>query len=139
MNKLAALFSVSALALVSSVALAAPSAPAGFGNSSPAANQAAPAGSIGFSQPSNKNLSTVQQVIQNGMDDQYVTLTGKLTNYLGQDNYEFSDATGTIVVELDDERNWSHIGKDQLITIYAEVDREPTRVELSVKEAVVAK
>lgn len=133
MNKLAALISASALAVVSSVAFAAPSAPAGFDKAA-----ASPSAPVGFAAPAT-GVTTVQEVLKNGQDDQYVTLTGKLTNYLGYDKYEFSDDTGTITVELDDDRNWSHIGKDQLITIYAEVDREFTNVELSVKEATPVK
>lgn len=133
MNKLAVIVSASALALASSVAFAAPNAPAGFGE-----QQAHPSNPVGFAAPGS-TVTSVQDVIQNSYDDQYVSLTGKLTNYLGYDKYEFADSTGKIAVELDDDRNWSHIGKDQLITIYAKVDRDRNSVELDVKEATPAK
>ena len=95
-----------------------------------------PSGPQGFDNP---NVGTVAAVSKNAYDDQWVTLRGRLTNYLGHERYEFTDATGSIEVELDDDRNWSHICKDQLITIYAKVDRDLNSVELEVKEATPAK
>lgn len=82
---------------------------------------------------------TVSQVVQSAYDDQHVTLVGRLTNYLGDAHYEFADNTGTIVVELDDERNWGHIEKNQQIKIVAEVDRDRRGVTLDVKQAQAAR
>ena len=44
---------------------------------------------------------------------------------------------GTIVAELDDDRNWSHIRKDAPVEITAEIERERlgTVIELDVKSA----
>ncbi|HIV15960.1 MAG TPA: NirD/YgiW/YdeI family stress tolerance protein, partial [Candidatus Avisuccinivibrio pullicola] len=62
---------------------------------------------------------------------------GRLTNYLGKDMYEFTDEAGdTIEVELDDDRNWSNIAKDQLIDIYGEVDKDLMSINIDVKRAV---
>ena len=56
-------------------------------------------------------------------------------SYLGHDRYEFADDTGRIEVELDDDRDWSHISKDQQITIFGKVDREHRYVKIDVKDA----
>ena len=51
--------------------------------------------------------------------------------------YEFTDEAGdTIEVELDDDRNWSNISKDQLIDIYGEVDKDLMSINIDVKRAV---
>lgn len=133
MRKISALVSAAALAAVSSVAFAA--GPAGFGGGQAASGQAG--GPAGFGPAT--ALNTVQAVTQSGLDEQRVVLTGKLTNYLGNDKYEFADSTGRIVVELDDDRNWSHIGKDQTITIYGETDVTPRAIEIDVTDAQVVK
>ena len=68
-------------------------------------------------------------------DDQRVTLNGKLTDYLGHDRYVFADSTGRIEVELDDDRDWSFIRKDQPITIFGKVDRDRHSISIDVKDA----
>ncbi|MBO8415998.1 MAG: NirD/YgiW/YdeI family stress tolerance protein [Proteobacteria bacterium] len=114
-----------AAVLVSTAAVAAPQ---GFGSSA-----AVPQAPAGFN---NQAPSTVDGVLKNAYDDQVVTLTGRLTNYLGEDRYEFTDEAGQrIEVELDDDRNWSHIQKDQLITIVGEVDRDILSTTIEVKQA----
>ena len=69
-----------------------------------------------------------------------VTLKGRLTNYLGDDRYEFTDVNGDrIEVELDDDHDWSNIAKDQLIEIVGEVDKDLMSTSLEVKRAAPAK
>lgn len=119
MTKIATVMSALILATASSVLVTAHCSPQGF------AKQAA-------------TPNTVAQVLSSAQDDQRVTLTGRLTNYLGQERYEFADSTGYMVVELDDDQNWSHVSKDQLITIFGKVDRDFSDVEIDVKEARVA-
>ncbi len=49
--------------------------------------------------------------------------------------YEFTDTNGdTIACELDDDRNWSHVKKDALVEISAEIDKGYTKLELEVFE-----
>ncbi len=131
MTKLSVFAAASVFALASTTAFAA-GGPAGF------QENAGPAAPGGFGAPAGANATTVQQVIQNGYDDQKVTLTGRMTNFIGHESYEFTDDTGRILIKLDDDRNWSHIKKDQLITIYGEVDRENNNIEIDVKEAMPA-
>lgn len=131
MTKLSVIAAASALVLASSAAFAA-QAPAGFAN---AGNPAAPAGFGAPSAPTN----TIAQLLQNGMDEQRVSVTGRLTNFLGGENYEFSDDTGRILIQLDDDRNWGHLQKGALITIFGELDREYNNVKIDVDDAILAK
>lgn len=109
-------------------------APQGFGPS----NNVAPSGPAGFA--NNQAPNTVAGVLSNAYDDQVITLRGRLTNYLGEDRYEFTDEQGgKIEVELDDDQNWSNISKDQLIDIIAEVDKDLMSTTLDVKRAVPVK
>lgn len=67
-------------------------------------------------------------------DDQEVQVQGRLTNYLYKDFYEFTDEQGnSIEVELDDDIDWSPVHKDQLITIYGEVERNLFKLSIDAK------
>lgn len=126
MNKFSVLASAVVLTLAGSTTVfAAPSGPAGFDN--------VPGGPQGFSAPATPN--SVRDVINQAYDDQRVTLNGKLTDYLGHDRYVFADSTGRIEVELDDDRDWSFIRKDQPITIFGKVDRDRHSISIDVKDA----
>lgn len=116
MNKIAVLCAAAALTSFSSIALAGHhgAGPAGFDN----------------------NPTTVAGVLNNAYDDQIVVLKGRLTKYLGHDRYEFQDNTGTIEVELDDDRNWSYISKGELIQIRGKFDDDFMDKKIDVKDAV---
>ena len=62
----------------------------------------------GFEGPgvSADNTLTVAEVLKLS-DDANVTLTGQIINSLGDEKYTFKDATGEIVIEIDDEGNRS--------------------------------
>lgn len=126
LTKKTAVSIVSAFALFAGVT-ALQAAPQGF--------EPAPAGPQGFD-PVNvpKNVAEVKK---NGYDDQHVVLKGRFTKQLSREKFEFTDDTGTIVAELDDDRNWSHIRKDAPVEITAEIERERlgTVIELDVKSA----
>lgn len=86
------------------------------------------------------NHYSVIQVQRDARDDQIVMLRGRLTNYFGDDIYEFTDTQGnSIEVELDDDQNWSFIEKDQLIDIIGKVDKDYFKVKIDVKDARVCK
>ncbi len=126
LTKKTAVSIVSAFALFAGVT-ALQAAPQGF--------EPAPAGPQGFD-PVNVPKS-VAEVKKNGYDDQHVVLKGRFTKQLSREKFEFTDDTGTIVAELDDDRNWSHIRKDAPVEITAEIERERlgTVIELDVKSA----
>lgn len=123
MSKFAKLSLVPACLVVSAVSFAAPS---GFISDFPQGPQ-------GFE---NAHPHTVAQVLANGLDDEVVTLEGRLTNYLGDDCYEFTDTAGDrIEVELDDDANWNNIAKDEPIVIVAQIDKDLLSTTLEVYEA----
>ena len=119
----AALFTAAAAAAVmASTAFAA--GPSGFN---------APAGAPQGFEPT---ATTVADVLKNSHDDQVVVLKGKFTKLIKHDKYEFVDEAGNaITAELDDDRDWSMIVKDQPVEIRAEVDRDGNSTELDVKAA----
>lgn len=101
-------------------------APSGFTGSASAQPQ-------GFSLTT---LKSIEEVRKNSYDEQLVVLRGRFTRQVTHDKYEFTDEKGnTIVAELDDDKNWSHVAKDTLMDILAEVDRDRYKVELEVLEA----
>lgn len=46
---------------------------------------------------------TVKELLAQGKDDQYATLRGNLVKRIGGEKYLFSDSSGEITVEIDDE------------------------------------
>lgn len=75
-------------------------------------------------------------------DDANVVLTGKIVNNLGDEEYTFRDATGDIIIEIDDE-DWNgvKITPEDTIEINGEVDKdinEPVKIDVktfTVKQA----
>lgn len=55
----------------------------------------------GYTGPSSAPLMTAKQLLDSGKDDQYVRLQGKLTSHKGGEDYEFTDQSGKITVEID--------------------------------------
>lgn len=137
MSKTIIITTLSALALSSTVAFATPqgfdngSTPQGF-TQAPQAN--APQG-FANSATQIPAIASVSDAINKGLDEQQLTLRGRITNFLGDDKYEFQDETGTIRIELDDDQNWSHIQKDQLIEITGELDKHMQYVKIEVYRA----
>lgn len=94
-----------------------------------------------FNQPRGFNiyLNSVVDIQNNGKDDDKVMIKGRLTNYLGKDNYEFTDINGDrIEVELDDDADWSVVHRDQLITIAGSLDKNMFTVKVDAKHFIIA-
>ena len=82
------------------------------------------------------NPVTVQWVKESAKDDDFVTLRGRFVAFLRGDKYEFVDEDGVkIVAELDKDWDWSHIRRGDLYEIYAEVEKNWSRVKLEVHKA----
>ncbi len=66
-------------------------------------------------------------------DDTAVALRGKIVQKLGDEDYLFQDASGTITAEIDDDV-WKglHVGADDLVEIHGEIDKEWTKIEIEV-------
>jgi uncharacterized protein (TIGR00156 family) len=80
----------------------------------------------GFEGPSASQLAatTVQEALDLN-DEAKVVLQGNIVNSLGDEKYTFKDATGEIVVEIDDE-DWHgvKVTPEDTIEIVGEVDKE---------------
>ncbi len=79
---------------------------------------------------------TVKQILSDGKEDEIIRVKGRLTKYLGEEKFELTDSNNdTIIVELDDDRNWDYIEKDMPIEIIAKIDDEKVTKILEVKFA----
>ena len=100
--------------------------PAATPTVAPAAAPATKAVPSGYAGPSGAPLMTAKDLLANGKDDQYVRLKGKLTSHKGDENYEFTDASGKITVEIDADRFPQGIKVDHttLVELTGEFDKE---------------
>ncbi len=120
--------SVLALALAGSL-----NAAGGF-NAGTNANANVNANVGGFTGPGAAAVNTVQGAL-NAYDDTIVTLTGKITRQVAHEKYEFSDSTGTIIIEIDDDEWYGvQVGPNDTVQIRGEVDSKTfRRNEIDVK------
>ena len=126
--------SVLALALAGSL-----NAAGGF-NAGTNANANVNANMGGFTGPGAVTVNTVQGAL-NAYDDTIVTLTGKITRQVAHEKYEFSDNTGTIIIEIDDDE-WYGVqaGPNDTVQIRGEVDSDTfRRNEIDVKFITIVK
>lgn len=82
--------------------------------------------------------TTINELRARGYDGQPISMVGRLTAYYGRDKYEFTDQNGDLIeVELDNDLEWSHISKDQLIIIEGiyEVDFFASQIEVKSAQA----
>lgn len=104
---------------------------------------AAAAGNGGFRDPAATGRqggfygpSTVMTSVEKAMtlpDDAHVVLHGSIVRHISKDRYEFRDATGTIVVEIDSDK-WAGqtITPEDTVELRGEVDRDRTSVKIDV-------
>lgn len=86
----------------------------------------------GFSGPDG-SLVTVKQA-QDLKDDAWVTLRGSIEKRVGDEDYQFRDATGTLTVEIDDKRwDGQTIGPQDKVELQGKLDKDFNSVELDVK------
>ena len=73
-------------------------------------------------------------------DDSYVTLKGKILSKTGDEKYLFQDKTGTIEIEIDDDK-WGGVeaGPNDTVIIEGEVDRDWNKVSIDVDIIKLAK
>lgn len=83
-----------------------------------------PAVGQGAGAESARDSTSVEKILQNPRDDQKVTLRGHLLRSLGDEEYLFSDGTGEIVVEIDDDDfpRGQPIDETVMVEITGEVD-----------------
>ena len=87
----------------------------------------------GFTGPS-VEIVTVEQA--KGMsDDTFVILQGNITKNVSKELYVFTDASGSINVEIDDDDwNGTSVGPDDLVEIRGEIDKGLTKIEIDVDQ-----
>ncbi len=69
-------------------------------------------------------IISVQEAL-NLNDEARVSLEGKIVNSLGDEKYTFKDATGEIIIEIDDEDwNGNKVTPENTIVINGEVDKD---------------
>lgn len=86
----------------------------------------------GFQGPDNYQPVTVAETA--GLpDDSEVRLEGFIVKALGDEEYEFRDDSGTLVVEIDDE-DWGglEVTPELKVQLHGEIDQERQAVEIDV-------
>lgn len=80
----------------------------------------------GYTGPSSVALTTAKELLASGKDDQYAKLKGKLTSHKGGEDYEFTDASGKITVEIDAKHFPQGVNIDQntVVELTGEFDKE---------------
>lgn len=80
--------------------------------------------------------STVEQA-KTFSDDTPVVLTGKIIKNLGDEKYQFSDATGTITLDIDnDDWNGVMVNENDTVEIRGEVDKDMFNLEIDVDQVI---
>ncbi|MDR1277542.1 MAG: NirD/YgiW/YdeI family stress tolerance protein [Treponema sp.] len=71
------------------------------------------------------------ETAKNLQDDYPVLMRGKIERFLGDEKYLFTDETGNIIVEIDNELwNGISVNQNDMVEITGEVDKELLRVEI---------
>lgn len=133
-----AVVSLFGLNLITAMAYAQPSSPSITNNgdsnqpvaSAPAQNPVVNQNALLPLQPS--TVATAKSL----KDDTQVSLQGQVIRALGKDKYEFRDATGTLIVEIDNQKwHGKPITQQAQVILIGEIDRESdNQVELDVDE-----
>ena len=88
----------------------------------------------GFSDGTNSSMAiTPVKDALKMKDDTHATLRGNIVKQIKHEKYLFKDATGEIVVEIDDD-DWDGVtvGHDDTVELSGEIDRDFNKVELDV-------
>ena len=87
-----------------------------------------------YTGPSSVQLTTVQQLLDQGRDDQRVILRGRLVQHDGGEHYTFADESGRIGVEIDARLLPAGQSFDdkQLIEVSGEYDKDLMSQEVEV-------
>ncbi|MBO7093609.1 MAG: YgiW/YdeI family stress tolerance OB fold protein [Spirochaetia bacterium] len=88
----------------------------------------------GFSDGTNapSAITTVEKAL-NMRDDTHATLRGNIVRQIRHEKYLFKDATGEIVVEIDDD-DWGGVtvGPNDTVELIGEIDRDINKIEFDV-------
>ena len=88
----------------------------------------------GFSDGTNSAsaITTVAQALKM-KDDTYATLRGNIVKQVKHEKYLFKDATGEIIVEIDDD-DWGGVtvGPNDTVELIGEIDKDFNKIEFDV-------
>ncbi|WP_416400133.1 YgiW/YdeI family stress tolerance OB fold protein [Alicycliphilus denitrificans] len=115
------------------VAIAQPAGYTGPSNAPKAAAQGV------YSGPSNVPLMTVKQLLDTGRDEQPARLQGRIVSFEGNERYTFEDATGRIIVEIDDEDfpAGQTVSAEQRVELLGEFDKGLRKTEFEVDRMIL--
>ena len=88
----------------------------------------------GFSDGTNSSMAiTPVKDALKMRDDTHAVLRGNIVKQVGHEKYLFKDATGEIVVEIDDE-DWGGVtvGPQDTVELIGEIDRDISKLEFDV-------
>ncbi|CAM3724356.1 YgiW/YdeI family stress tolerance OB fold protein [Castellaniella denitrificans] len=133
MRHTVSLLTAAALALGATTAIAQQSSYTGPSNAPKAAAQG------GYSGPGAAQLTTVKQLLDTGRDDQPARLQGRIVSFEGDERYTFEDATGRMIVEIDDEDfpAGQTVSAEQRVELIGEFDKGLTRDEFEVDRVIL--
>ena len=79
-----------------------------------------------YAGPSSVPVMSAKDLLAKGKDDQYVTLKGKLTSHKGGEDYEFTDQSGKMTVEISSKYfpQGQTIDHNTLVELTGEFDKE---------------
>lgn len=122
-----------ALALGATTAIAQQSGYTGPSN----APKAAASGS--YSGPGAAQLTTVEQLLKTGRDDQPARLQGRIISFEGDEHYTFEDETGRMIVEIDDEDfpAGQTVSAEQRVELIGEFDKGLARDKFEVDRMIL--
>ena len=87
----------------------------------------------GFTGPGASTLNITVADALKLKDDAPVILSGKIEKSLGNEKYQFTDGTGIVIVEIDDEDwNGTNVTPEDTIEIRGEIDKDFTKLEIDV-------
>ncbi len=92
-----------------------------------------------YSGPSNVPLMTVKQLLDTGRDEQPARLQGRIVSFEGNERYTFEDATGRIIVEIDDEDfpAGQTVSAEQRVELVGEFDKGLRKTEFEVDRVIL--
>jgi len=87
-----------------------------------------------YTGPSDRHAATVSSILADPKDDQNVVVQGRLLRKTGDEKYLFSDGTGEIIVEIDDDdMPRQPVDEKTLLELRGEVDtgrNRPPEIEV---------
>lgn len=87
-----------------------------------------------YTGPSDRHAATVSSILEQPKDDQDVVVQGRLLRQTGHEKYLFSDGTGEIIVEIDDDdMPRESVDEQTMVELRGEVDtgrHRPPEIEV---------